>query len=140
MTEKSKKDCPCCSGLSYEQCCQRYHQGSLPENALILMRSRFAAYAIHDADYMIKTTHKKNSGFQEDLVKWKKEILRFTRETDFIGLKIFDFTDGGTYATVTFNAHLCQSEKDTSFTEKSFFEKVEGQWLYRYGALIEGID
>ncbi|MGA8165505.1 MAG: YchJ family metal-binding protein [Waddliaceae bacterium] len=136
MDQNTQKDCPCCSGLSYEQCCQRYHRGSIAENALILMRSRFAAYAVQDADYIIKTTHPKNPGFKKDLAGWKKEILRFTKRTDFLGLTIADFADGDTRAAVTFHAELRQTDKDASFTEKSYFEKVNEKWLYRDGVVI----
>ncbi len=41
-------------------------------------------------------------------------------------------------AQVTFVAHLHQGEHDATFTEKSYFEKILGKWLYRGGQLSEG--
>ena len=99
---------------------------SLPENALKLMRSRYSAYALKKADYIIKTTHPENPSFSSDKVAWKNAILHFCRETDFIGLTILEFIDGEGEAYVTFFAHLKQKRKDVSFEEKSRFMKVEG--------------
>lgn len=45
-----KNLCPCHSQKCYEECCKRYHEGAAAENALILMRSRYSAYALQLAD------------------------------------------------------------------------------------------
>lgn len=127
--------CPCHSGLIYQECCKRYHEGVLPETALIVMRTRFSAYAKKLAEYIMNTTHPENPAFMKNRAKWKKEIQRFSEETQFEGLEILDFVDGKFRATVTFVASLRQGDQDTSFTEKSFFEKVEGRWLYLGGII-----
>ena len=67
--------CPCHSGKKYQECCQPYHTGKLPENALALMRSRYSAYALHLADYIMQTTHPHNRAYLSDKERWKKEIL-----------------------------------------------------------------
>ena len=53
----------------------------------------------------------------------------------FDGVKILAFVDGEEEATVTFTAYLRQAEVDASFTEKSFFAKKNGCWLYKSGEL-----
>ncbi len=45
--------CPCGSGLKYKKCCQKYHKGALPSTALLLMKSRYSAYALGLADYIM---------------------------------------------------------------------------------------
>jgi len=51
-------------------------------------------------------------------------------------MPVFDnFEEKGLFATVTFVAHLSQNQQDASFTEKSYFEKVNGKWLYLNGEL-----
>ena len=117
--------CPCHSEKSYEVCCAPYHKGKNPENALLLMRSRYAAYALGLADYILQTTHPQNPQ-----IFTRDQILSFCRITTFVGLDILSFEDGENIAYVTFTAHLQQEGKDASFTEKSLFEKVEGKWLY----------
>lgn len=122
--------CPCKSGKLYQECCKHYHDGFPPEHALNLMRSRYSAYAMHLADYIIKTTHPKNPHYQLDQVKWKEEILRFSNETRFEGLTILQFIDGKESAYVTFIAHLIADGQDRLLTEKSLFVKEGEWWLY----------
>jgi SEC-C motif-containing protein len=125
--------CPCHSGKQYETCCQPFHLGKNPDTALELMRSRYAAYALSMPEYIIRTTHPKNPQFSLDTKKWAEEISTFSSLTEFKNLEILDFEESGSWATVTFTAHLLQNKKDVSFTEKSRFEKVKGKWLYRNG-------
>ena len=131
-----KKHCPCCSGLPYKTCCQPFHNGKLPENALKLMRSRFAAYALNLPKYIIETTHPKNPQFSTDRTAWKQSISEFSRSSIFSQLKIADFKEQGDCATVVFTAYIYQNNQDCTFTEKSFFEKLDHKWLYRKGTLI----
>lgn len=123
--------CPCHSGKPYEECCKPLHQGKAAVNALLLMRSRYAAYALGLADYIIRTTHPTNLHYSNDLATWKKDILHFSRETRFIGLTIHDWVHGEREASVTFTAHLSQKNQDVSFTEKSRFVKEAGAWYYQ---------
>lgn len=127
--------CPCHSGKTYQTCCQPYHQGALPENALLLMRSRYAAYARHLPDYIIATTHPANPAYMTDITQWKHDILAFSKATRFLGLTIHTFLDGPEEAFVLFTAHLQQNGVDTSFTEKSRFLKEGERWLYVRGCL-----
>jgi SEC-C motif domain protein len=123
--------CPCCSGKPYRDCCQLYHQGKSAPTALALMRSRYAAYAKGLADYIIRTTHPENHDAARPLDERKKDIELFCASTEFKELQILDHGED----TVTFTAHLSQNGKDFTFTEKSAFEKIDGQWLYLSGEL-----
>lgn len=122
--------CPCHSGLPYETCCRPFHRGLPAPNALQLMRSRYAAYALHLTTYIIATTHPKSPHFLQNLHLWKTKIAQFTRKTTFRHLEILNFAEEQERATVTFIAHLEQGGKDASFQEKSLFEKLNGRWLY----------
>lgn len=125
--------CPCKSGKAYKACCKSFHDGKLPSTALELMRSRFSAYALRLADYIIETTHSENPGRIADLKLWRKEVLKFSEQTRFDGLIIESFEPGEDIACVCFTARLRQGSRDNSFTEKSLFEKVNGKWLYKSG-------
>ena len=53
-----KKDtlCPCGTGLAYRECCGPRHSGLNPaETPEQLMRSRYAAYALGNANYLVAT-------------------------------------------------------------------------------------
>jgi len=128
--------CPCGTGKYYQDCCKPYHDGTLCKTALLLMRSRYSAYALSLSEYIIKTTHPENSGYSSDANKWKKEILSFCAMTSFNQLEIMNFTDGKENARVTFVAHLQQKNDDASFMERSLFKKEEDQWLYADGQIL----
>lgn len=125
--------CLCGSGKEYKHCCKILHDGSMAQNALELMRSRYSAYAMNNAAYIIATTHPLNQQYDTNFKQWTKAISKFCGTTRFKKLEIIDFIDGDTEAYVTFTAHLESGGQDVSFTEKSRFEKVGGKWLYHSG-------
>jgi len=116
--------CPCGSGLKYKKCCKTYHDGRVPKDALLLMRSRYSAYALGECRYIIKTTHE--STRDEDI----KSIKTFSKNTTFQNLKIIEFIDGEKEAYVTFRATLLSDGNDSSFSEKSRFLKKNDRWYY----------
>lgn len=130
------KKCPCHSEKPYGSCCQPFHQGKVAESAEELMRSRYAAYAMNNASYIIETTHLNNPYYHQDLEKWRKEIDDFSKHTDFLDLKILEVKPGEKESFVTFHASLKNYGRDVSFTEKSRFLKVDERWLYRGGELF----
>jgi len=67
ITQNSK--CPCKSGQKYKKCCKTFHDGEFPKTALLLMKSRFSAYAIGLSDYIIETTYKTHENFKNPVGK-----------------------------------------------------------------------
>lgn len=130
--------CACDSGKDYKVCCEPYHSGQKPENALLLMRSRYAAYKMHNPDYIIQTTHPENPKKEKSDALWKKRVREFSEMTNFEKLEVLDFSDGVEKAHVTFTAHMVQNGSDVTFTEKSEFLKEEGVWLYFDGEIKWG--
>lgn len=126
--------CPCGSGCNYDECCERLHRGEISaETAEKLMRARFSAYAHNQADYIIKTTHPASPHYTENFSTWKRSLNEFSKGTEFLKLEIVDFSAEGDLATVTFIAFLTQGGQDATFTEKSYFQKAKGEWLYLRG-------
>jgi SEC-C motif-containing protein len=121
--------CPCGSQKKYKKCCGVYHKGALAPDALTLMKSRYSAYAADQSHYIIKTTHPDNCDYTEDTKRWKASIETFSRHTDFLGLKILDFTEEGEEAYVTFEANLSSG----LLKERSRFVNEGSQWLYVEG-------
>ncbi len=124
--------CPCGSGQKYKKCCAPYHKGAITQNALLLMKSRYSAYAVGKSDYTIRTTHPDNADFSEDTKTWKRSIDLFCQETDFQKLEILEWVDGEEEAFVTFKASLSSG----ILMEKSRFLKVDGRWFYHSGEFI----
>ncbi len=138
MTKDTNFECPCCSGKPYLECCGVYHQGKPAETALQLMRSRYSAYALNNVDYIIRTTHPRHPAVSQNLNTWKEEILKFSMNTDFEKLEIVDSKELPDRATVIFIAHLKNGDEDATFTERSFFSKVNGVWYYVNGDVFAG--
>jgi SEC-C motif-containing protein len=109
----------------------------LPKTAELLMRSRYAAYALNLPMYIIETTHPASSQYLEDHVKWAEQISAFSLNTQFVKLEVLAAQEKGDAAIVTFVAHLMQHDQNATFTEKSFFERLQGKWFYS-GGMAEG--
>ena len=129
--------CPCGSGEKYKKCCGIFHKGANPKNALLLMKSRYSAYATSNAKYIIETTHKDNPDFTDNIKEWENDILIFCNNTKFIGLEILEFIDDENESYVMLKANMIQQGNDVSFIEKSRFLKVDGKWLYVDGKFEE---
>jgi len=52
-----KDSCPCESGMPYSSCCEPCHQGVPVTDAETLMRSRYSAYVLGLAQYLLDTWH-----------------------------------------------------------------------------------
>lgn len=130
--------CPCCSGKSYQECCQPFHEGMVPVHAVSLMRSRYSAYALGLADYIMETTDPANPSYMQDKTKWRKNILAFSKQTTFRKLEILSVQETEEAATVVFIAYLTKKKKDATFTEQSRFQKIGQQWFYSAGQVFPG--
>jgi uncharacterized protein YchJ len=125
--------CPCGSGKIYANCCKKYHDGALPENALKLMKARYSAFAKNQLKFLYATLHPNlRPPTYEEYTRGIRNKAHYRR------LIIRDFQDGETDATVTFTAYITADGKDATFTELSEFEKVNGQWLYKRGTCLPG--
>ena len=127
MKISKNSKCPCGSGKKYKECCYKFHKGSNPKNALELMKSRYTAYVLGDANYIIKTTYKNSPHFEENKEEWKKSIKEFSK-SNFQKLEIIEFIDGENRAFVEFKAYI----DNYIMHEKSEFIK-EDKWYYIKG-------
>lgn len=128
--------CPCHSQKDYSECCEPFHLGkALPKVPVELMRSRYSAYALSLAKYIMETTSKANPAYMENKKEWEKKILGFYKSTSFLDLIIESSSMDNEHGTVTFHAILKQGSENVSFRETSQFEKVDGKWLYKTGVI-----
>lgn len=95
------KKCFCDTGLLFENCCGLYLQNNQKApSALTLMRSRYSAYASHNADYLLETTY-----ISERKYYSKAEILKWAFSNKWHKLEIVSFTEN----TVEFKAYFLDS-------------------------------
>lgn len=122
-----KKACFCGSGLSYGECCGPYHRREREApDAETLMRSRFSAYALRDAEYLWDTLHPKHT----DRIGKRDKFIQSMKATHFkyMGLVVYDYElvkDIGEAAQkpskVLFLAKVFNQGRNISFVELSEF-------------------
>jgi SEC-C motif-containing protein len=92
------------------------------------MRSRFTAYALKRADYLVETTAPEK---REELDA--EELGRYCRAVSCISLKILSRNAGGPgdeTGVVIFHASLQINGKRMLHRERSTFRRVDGRWFY----------
>ncbi|WP_435953389.1 YchJ family protein [Dryocola sp. BD626] len=120
--------CPCGSGLEYSVCCQPYLSGeALPMTPAKLMRSRYSAYVMQDADYLVATWHA--SVRVESL---KSDISAGFANTQWLGLTVFEEAQGRDEREgfVSFVARFMDQGQESAIIERSRFLKESGRWYY----------
>lgn len=93
------------------------------------MRSRYAAYALGDANYIIATTDPAGPMWEPDETTWRANIADFTSCT-FRGVDILEHDTDGDRGSVRFRARLERDGEDLTFEEHSDFVRTGGRWLY----------
>ena len=125
------KACPCGLGQPYGECCGPAHRGHAPATAEGLMRSRFAAFALDDAAYVLSSWHPSTRPADVE----PDPGLRWTR------LDILDSSGGGLFdaeGIVEFRAHYRDGGRAGDMRERSRFVRHDGQWVYWGPILTDG--
>ena len=122
----SSRRCPCGTGLTYGECCGRYHAGTNAPTAEALMRSRFSAFVSGDEAYLLRTWDPDTRPETLDLAD---SPVRFYR------LDILDTQAGGLLdnsGVVEFEAFY-NGAAVGSHRARSSFRRVGGAWVYSSG-------
>src|SRR4051812_12190098 len=101
------RDCPCFSSLRYTACCAPFHRGERqPESPEALMRSRYAAFALGLADYLVSTLAPDHSDLEIPRDVLLRELSRARERQRFLGLKILHTEENGDVGAVMFFARI----------------------------------
>lgn len=121
-------NCPCGKPVSYEDCCQRYHQGQAAPDAEALMHSRYTAYVLGLEDYLLATWAEEN----------RPQALGLAEDTpsQWLGLKVLSYqlTDASS-AEVSFVVRYKVQGKAYRLQERSRFVQRNGRWFYLDGEI-----
>jgi len=115
--------CPCGWGEPFEACCGRYLAGTDAPTAEALMRSRFTAFAVGDAQYLLHSWHadtRPDTLELDDDLEWKRLVVLATEQGS-------PFDDDG---VVEFEAYYRQNGRRGVQHERSTFTRVERRWVY----------
>ena len=125
----SKDLCPCESSSRYEDCCGLYHKsGGHAPTAEKLMRSRYTAYVMGNAQYLFRTWHANTRPTLQTLKESGPQTL--------IALKIVSKSAGGVddqkgmveFISSRYSPSLMGEIEQHK--EKSLFTRVKGNWVY----------
>ncbi|MFZ4861817.1 YchJ family protein [Sphingobacterium sp. Mn56C] len=121
--------CPCGSDLDFTACCQPIHTGSKDaQTAEQLMRARYAAFSMHNIDFIYNSFHPSTRRFQQ-----KNAIEQWAKENKWMQLAVLKTTA----TTVEFEAHYLDPDLNTQIHhEKSTFKQLHGRWFYLDGIIL----
>jgi SEC-C motif domain protein len=119
----TSQSCPCGEGL-YETCCAPLHNHKRQaESALVLMRSRYSAFALGLVDYIALTQREQTSA------ESRVALQIWTRSVVWLSLQIVSHSD----AEVEFRARYIEGRRLVTLSERSSFAQQESRWMYLEG-------
>lgn len=117
--------------LNYQDCCQLLHNNSqFASNAEQLMRSRYCAYALKNADYIYQTYETSSRAKQS-----KEEIEAWAKNTHWVKLEVIDHQNDIDFPTVHFRASYLEKSKLFQLEEVSRFDPNE-HFYYIDGEIV----
>ncbi|WP_185962560.1 YchJ family protein [Thalassomonas sp. M1454] len=133
----SIQSCPCGSKQEFKNCCQPFiNKTAIPQTPEQLMRSRYSAYAVKDAEYILATY-----ALSKQVDNALNEIKEWAQQTKWLALKILTpsskkLEKNGQYDHVEFIADYLVADEVWQMHERSRFIQEEGQWSYLDGDII----
>ena len=124
-TMRDDQLCPCGSGAALAACCGRYLGGIPAPTPEALMRSRYTAFAVGDADYLARTWHPGT----------RPETLDLEPDLRWRGLEIVSAEAGHKRGTVEFRASWSQGGTRGVLHERSRFVRQSERWWYLDGVV-----
>jgi SEC-C motif-containing protein len=115
--------CPCGLGDDYDACCGRLHAGAPALTAEALMRSRYSAFAVGDAAYLLRSWHSSA----------RPKTLDLDPDTKWTRLAVLETHDGGMFdatGTVKFRAVYVHDGQRGVLAENSKFVRENKLWTY----------
>lgn len=116
--------CPCGLGRTLASCCGRWHDGPLhlqAPDAEALMRSRYAAFVLARADYLLDTWHPRT----------RPPSIDFEPGLRWLGLEVRQHAaQDADHATVEFVARSKRGGRAHRLHETSRFVREGGRWFY----------
>jgi SEC-C motif-containing protein len=127
--ELKMENCPCGSGIDYNECCKPLiHDDKPAPTAEALLRSRYTAYTEADVDYIINTTHPDYRA-QID----PNSTRDWAENSQWHQLEILNSMAGTVEdeaGEIEFIATYTQEGVSNKHHEKAQFRKTDGKWFF----------
>lgn len=123
------QNCPCASGIVFENCCQPKLLGlEKAKTAEELMRARYSAFATGNIDFIMQTHH------PEKVKEIDRQAIKdWSEKSQWLGLEMVR-TEKGTAkddeGIVEFIANYIQEGKTYNHHEISLFKKIDDNWYF----------
>lgn len=118
--------CPCGSDDTFGGCCGPVLRGGPAPTAERLMRSRYTAFFVGDADHLLASWHPRA----------RPEAIEIDRDVHWTGLRILDVVAGSAgeaTGVVEFRASWSERGAKGELHERSRFVRQSGRWWYLDG-------
>ncbi len=129
VSMRSDQSCPCGSGGVFSACCLPLHTGERQaQTAEQLMRSRYSAFAVGDADYLWRSWHPRT----------RPESVEIDAGVMWTGLEVVRCVGGGPgddRGEVEFLASYREGQRTGTLHELSRFAVRARRWFYLDGDL-----
>jgi SEC-C motif-containing protein len=128
--------CPCGSGKSKEECCIPLFRGERQaKTATELMRSRYAAFALGEIDYIVNSHHPRTRDEvdREGATEWSKKA-------EWQGFDVVSSEGGGEKdekGVVEFVARYTIEHQEARHHERAEFERQDGVWYFVDGQPVK---
>jgi len=126
----ARGNCLCLSGEPYAECCGRFHDGGAEAaTAVQLMRSRYSAFALLNAEYLRKTWYPETAPAELELdsgLEWRRLDILATERGGALDSE----------GTVEFKAHFRHDGERGVLHETSRFLRVNRRWYYVDGVML----
>jgi SEC-C motif-containing protein len=127
----SSARCPCGTGLAYGECCEPFLKVTAQApTAERMMRSRYTAYSLRDAGYLLATWHGST----------RPATLALDPSLEWLSLEILRRTRGGmldSEGTVEFRATYRSDGMRMHQHENSSFVRENKTWFYVDGIVTD---
>ncbi|WP_019877149.1 YchJ family protein [Sporichthya polymorpha] len=118
------RPCPCGAPAPYDACCGPLHRGDAPAaSAEALMRSRYSAFVLRDADYLLASWHPST----------RPRKLNLDPDIRWLGLEVTS-ASGGVFDTTGLVEFRATHDAGVQ-TERSRFVREGGRWYYVDGVV-----
>ncbi|WP_264559013.1 YchJ family protein [Flavobacterium sp. N2270] len=121
--------CYCGSDKSFENCCKPFiEEIQFPKTPEELMRSRYSAYAIQNANYLMATTHISQRKYYS-----VSEILEWSKSNTWVKLEVITAHEN----RVEFKAYYLDEKLQAKIHhEHSTFQLDNNKWFYVDGEFL----
>ncbi|MDP6345395.1 MAG: YchJ family protein [Alphaproteobacteria bacterium] len=122
------KECPCGSAKPLATCCGPYLEGAPAPTAEAVMRSRYSAHVLGNADYLAATLSEDQRADHDE-----EQARQSFADTKWLGLEIRRTELGGEAdetGQVEFVARYRSGQQHAVHHELSYFTREEGRWVF----------